>query len=149
LPSLDYGEVAKSFMKEAKVDLRSAQLLKEGGEFSRAVAMCQQAVEKILKAALALEGIIVLEHEVADRFVAAFPEIEGVRELGRMVKALEREGTKTRYPLFGRVDLPIWVPSERYREEDAAGAIKSASFVMRKVTAFIEKEYHLVEEGTK
>lgn len=149
MPSLDYGEVARSFIKEAKVDLRSAQLLKDGGEFSRAVAMCQQAVEKILKAALALKGTIVLEHEVADRFVAAFPEIEGVRDIGRMVKSLEREGTKTRYPLFGRVDLPIWVPSERYREEHATKAIKSASFVMQKVIDFIEKEYHLGKEGTK
>lgn len=90
-----------------------------------------------------------LEHEVADRFVAAFPKIEGVRDIGRMVKALEREGTKTRYPLFGRVDLPIWVPSERYGEEHATKAIKSASFVMQKVIDFIEKEYHLNEGGTK
>jgi len=147
LLSLDYGEVARSFIKEAKVDLRSAQLLKDGGECSRVIAMCQQAVEKILKAALALKGIIVLEHEVADRFVAAFPEIEGVRDIGRMVKSLEREGAKTRYPLFGRVDLPIWVPSERYREEHATEAIKSAGFVMQKVIDFIEKEYHLGEGG--
>lgn len=82
MPSLDYSEVARSFIKEAKVDLRSAQLLKDGGEFSRAVAMCQQAVEKILKAALALKGVIVLEHEVADRFVATFPEIRGVEKSG-------------------------------------------------------------------
>jgi HEPN domain-containing protein len=149
LLSLDYSEVARSFIKEAKVDLRSAQLLKDGEEFSRAIAMCQQAVEKILKAALALKGIIVLEHEVADQFVAAFPEIEGIRELGRIVKALEREGTKTRYPLFGRVDLSIWVPSERYKEEHATKAIDTARFVTQKVIDFIEKEYHLSIGGTK
>lgn len=62
---------------------------------------------------------------------------------------MEREGTKTRYPLFGRVDVPIWVPSERYMEEHATKAIDSASFVMRKIIDFIEKEYHLSQGGMK
>jgi len=67
LPQRDYSEIARAFVKEAKVDLRSARLLSDGGAYSRAVAACQQAVEKVVKAALALEGIIVLEHQVADR----------------------------------------------------------------------------------
>ena len=57
MPQRDYSEVARAFVKEAKVDLRSARLLSDGGEHSRAVAACQQAVEKAVKAALALKGI--------------------------------------------------------------------------------------------
>ena len=141
--SLDYSEVARSFIKEAKVDLRSAQLLKDGEEFSRAIAMCQQAVEKILKAALALKGIIVLEHQVADRFVTAFPDLPDVRKISRKVRALELEGTKTRYPLFGRVDLPIWTPSDMYTEDDASAAITDTELILQEIVTFINREYKL------
>jgi len=142
LPQRDYSEVARAFVKEAKVDLRSARLLSDGGEHSRAVAACQQAVEKAVKAALALKGIIVLEHQVADRLVAAFPQMKNVRQIARKVKALEWEGTKTRYPLFGRVDLPIWMPSDSYDEGDANEAITDAEWVIQEIVTFIEQEYH-------
>ena len=142
MPQRDYSEVARAFVKEAKVDLRSARLLSDGGEHSRAVAACQQAVEKAVKAALALKGIIVLEHQVADRLVAAFPQMKNVRQIARKVKALEWEGTKTRYPLFGRVDLPIWMPSDSYDEGDANEAIADAEWVIQEIVTFIEQEYH-------
>jgi HEPN domain-containing protein len=143
LPQRDYSEVARAFVKEARVDLRSARLLSDGGEHSRAVAACQQAVEKAVKAALALEGIIVLDHQVADRLVAAFPWMKNIRQIARKVKALEWEGTKTRYPLFGRVDLPIWMPSDSYNEGDANEAIADADWVIQEIVTFIEQEYHL------
>jgi HEPN domain-containing protein len=148
LPQRDYSEVARAFFKEARVDLRSARLLSDGGEHSRAVAACQQAVEKAVKAALALKGIIVLDHQVADRLVAAFPRMKNVRQIARKVKALEWEGTKTRYPLFGRVDLPIWMPSDSYNEGDANEAIADADWVIQEIVTFIEQEYHLkLREG--
>jgi HEPN domain-containing protein len=148
LPQRDYSEVARAFVKEARVDLRSARLLSDGGEHSRAVAACQQAVEKAVKAALALKGIIVLDHQVADRLVAAFPRMKNVRQIARKVKALEWEGTKTRYPLFGRVDLPIWMPSDSYNEGDANEAIADADWVIQEIVTFIEQEYHLkLREG--
>ena len=96
-----------------------------------------------MKAALALKGIIVLEHQVADRLVAAFPRMKNVRQIARKVKALELEGTKTRYPLFGRVDLPIWMPSDSYSEGDANEAIADADWVIQEIVTFIEQEYHL------
>ena len=143
MPSHDYREIAKAYLKEAKVDLRAAQLLREGREFSRAVAMCQQAVEKTLKAALALKGIIVLEHMVAEQLVASFPELENARELGKLAKSLEREGTRTRYPLFGRVDLPIWVPSEMYTEKDADDALDKARYILEQIESLMETEYNI------
>lgn len=143
MPQRDYSEITRAFVKEAKVDLRSARLLSDGGEYSRAVAACQQAVEKAVKAVLALEGIIVLEHQVADRLVAACPQMKNVRQIARKVKALEWEGTKTRYPLFGRVDLPIWMPSDSYNEDDANEAVTDAAWVIREIMTFVEQEYHL------
>jgi len=143
LQQLDHSQVARAFFKEARTDLRSAWLLRDGGEYSRTVAACQQAVEKAAKAVLALEGIIVMEHQVADRLVVAFPQMKDVREIGRRIKALEWEGTKTRYPLFGRVDLPIWTPSERYSKDDASEAITDAEFVTEAFVAFVKQAYQL------
>ena len=143
MQQLDHSQVARAFFKEARTDLRSAWLLRDGGEYSRTVAACQQAVEKAAKAVLALEGIIVMEHQVADRLVVAFPQMKDVREIGRRVKALEWEGTKTRYPLFGRVDLPIWTPSERYSEGDASEAIADAEFVTEAIVTFVKQTYQL------
>ncbi|MFQ5812131.1 MAG: HEPN domain-containing protein [Anaerolineae bacterium] len=143
MPQRDYSEIARAFVKEAKVDLRSARLLSDGGAYSRAVAACQQAVEKVVKAALALEGIIVLEHQVADRLMATFPQMSSVRQIARKVKAFELEGTKTRYPLFGRVDLPIWMPSDSYNEGDANEAIIDVEWVIQEIVTFVEQEYHL------
>jgi len=143
LQQLDHSEVARAFFKEARTDLRSARLLRDGDEYSRAVAACQQAVEKAAKAALALEGIIVMEHQVADRLVVAFPQMKDVREIARKIKALEWEGTKTRYPLFGRVDLPIWTPSEQYGKEDAHESIANAEFVIEAIGAFVKRTYQL------
>ena len=143
MQQLDHSQVARAFFKEARTDLRSAWLLRDGGEYSRTVAACQQAVEKAAKAVLALEGIIVMEHQVADRLVVAFPQMKDVREIGRRIKALEWEGTKTRYPLFGRVDLPIWTPSERYSKDDASEAITDAEFVTEAFVAFVKQAYQL------
>jgi len=143
LQQLDHREVSRAFFKEAHTDLRSARLLRDGGECSRAVAACQQAVEKAAKAALVLEGIIVMEHQVADRLVAAFPQMKDVSEIGRKIKALEWESTKTRYPLFGRVDLPIWTPSDRYTRDDANEAIADAEFVIEAIVTFAKQTYQL------
>jgi HEPN domain-containing protein len=143
LPPQDYREIAKAYIKEARTDLRAAYLLQQGGEFSRVVANCQQAAEKVVKAALALKGILVLEHQVANRFVTAFPDLPGVREIGRKVMVLELEGTKTRYPLFGRVDLPIWTPSDMYTEDDASTAITDTEFILQELVTFINREYEL------
>ena len=118
-------------------------MLRDGEEYSRAVAACQQAVEKVTKAALALEGTIVMEHQVADRLVTTFPQMKDVRGIGRKIKALEWEGTKTRYPLFGRVDLPIWTPSDAYSRDDANAAIADAEFVIEAIVTFVEQTYHL------
>lgn len=143
MPPQDYREIAKAFVKEARTDLRAADLLRQGREFSRAVASCQQAAEKAVKAALALQGILVLEHQVADRFVTAFPDLPDVRKISRKVRALELEGTKTRYPLFGRVDLPIWTPSDMYTEDDASAAITDTELILQEIVTFINREYKL------
>jgi HEPN domain-containing protein len=110
-----HKDIAKALLKEAKVDLNSAKLLLGGGEYSRAISHCQHAVEKALKAALALRGIIITkEHIVSPDFLAAYQDFPEAEDIAIAVSSLEKEGTRTEYPLFGGPDLPIWIPSEHY-----------------------------------
>lgn len=99
--------------------MRSAGLLLDGKEYSQTIVHCQHAVEKILKAALALRNIVVTtKHVVSPDFVAAYSDFAEVNKVALAASTLEKEGTRTEYPFFGRRDLPIWVPSEQYDEAE-------------------------------
>ena len=137
-------EIAQAFIKEAEADIRSAKLLLSGKEYSQTIVHCQHAVEKILKAALALRNIIITkQHVVSPDFVAAFSDLGEVNQIGLAVSALEKEGTRTEYLFFGRPDLPIWIPSEEYNEADAKDAIEKVEYVYRTVMAFLCQKYNL------
>jgi len=66
-----------------------------------------------------------------------------LQQLDHSEKALEWEGTRTRYPLFGRVDLPIWTPSDKYTKDDANEAIADAEFVIEAIVTFVKHTYQL------
>ena len=127
-------EIARAFLIESDVDYRVAQLLR-GTEFhSRTIAFAQQAVEKMVKACLALRGVVTLEHNLSSLFRALYQaEFPDMEELVRHIDALERHGARPRFPLFQRRDLPMWVPSRDYREEDAARALRSGEYVVQRL----------------
>ncbi len=108
---VDAKQIFEALMLEAQSDLRSAKLLLDGEEFSRSIYHSQQAVEKAMKASLVLKGIIITDdHWISDRFIQAFPEIPNLHNLTRDSKYLERQATKSRYPLFTSAEKPIWIP---------------------------------------
>ncbi len=133
-------EIARAFLVESDVDYRVAQLL-GGTEFhSRTIAFAQQAVEKLVKACLALRGVVTLDHHLSSLFralyLADFPEMD---ELITHIDGLERHGARPRFPLFQRRDLPLWIPSRDYREEDAVRALHSARFVVERLRSYLER----------
>lgn len=134
------GEIARAFLTESDVDYRVAQLLR-GTEFhSRTIAFAQQAVEKLVKACLALRGVVTLEHNLSCLFRALYQaELPDMDELVRHIEDLERHGARPRFPLFQRRDLPLWVPSRDYREEDAARAMHSAEYVVQRVKSHLHR----------
>ena len=78
----DPEEIARAFLIESDVDYRVTQLLR-GTEFhSRTIAFAQQAVEKLVKACLALRGVVTLDHNLSSLFRALyqadFPEMDEV-----------------------------------------------------------------------
>jgi HEPN domain-containing protein len=134
------GEIARAFLTESDVDYRVAQLLC-GTEFhSRTIAFAQQAVEKMVKACLALRGVVTLDHNLSSLFralyQAAFPDMEA---LVRHIELLARHGARPRFPLFQRRDLPLWIPSLAYREEDAARAMQSAEYVVQHLKPYLDR----------
>ena len=133
-------EIARAFLTESDVDYRVAQLLRGTAFHSRTIAFAQQAVEKLVKACLALRGVVTLEHNLSSLFRALyqadFPDMD---ELVKHIDELERHGARPRFPLFQRRDLPLWIPSRDYREADAARAMQSAEYVVQRVTPYLER----------
>lgn len=126
------------------MDVNSARLLIAGGEYSQTIVHCQHAAEKTLKAALAMRNVIITrEHIVSPEFVRVYADWDEAQKIGLAVSALEKEGTRTEYPFFGRPDLPIWIPSERYARSDAEDALAKAAYVFEVVRDFLQATYEV------
>lgn len=132
--------IAKAYRIESEVDYEIARLLAATEFHSRTIFLAQQAVEKMVKACLALRGIFTTDHNLSSLFKAVYAaELPGGEELVRAVDALERYGARVRFPLFQRPDLPIWIPSQSYRAEDAQRALETASTVVTALRDFLDQ----------
>ncbi|MBI2164657.1 MAG: hypothetical protein HYU32_11185, partial [candidate division NC10 bacterium] len=63
--------------------------------------------------------------------------------------ALERHGARPRFPLFQRRDLPMWVPSRDYREEDATRALRSGEYVVQRLKPYLDQCLAAASEDEK
>ncbi|MDI6793313.1 MAG: HEPN domain-containing protein [bacterium] len=143
---LKHKDIAIALLTEAEEDITSAKLLLDGDVYSRSISSSQHAVEKTLKAALVMKDIIITtEHVVSEDFFIAYQDWEESIKIKRVVQTLEREGTKTEYPLFRRTDLPIWMPSKSYAREDAVEALAKAKYVFNTVSEYLRKQYQVGE----
>ena len=139
-----YKEICTAFLIDSKDDIKAAEVLLKNSIFSKSVYHSQQAVEKSLKSVLALNGILITdEHNVSDKFSLLFSKFNKVKEVANEAKALERHGSRSRYPLFRDPLKPIWIPSREYKREDAEKALEKAEFVSKKITEFLEEKYNV------
>jgi HEPN domain-containing protein len=139
-------EIARAFLVESGVDYRVAQLLRGTEYHSRTIAFAQQAVEKLVKACLALRGVVTLDHNLSSLFRALYQvEVPDIDEVVRHIDVLERHGARPRFPLFQRRDLPLWLPSRDYQEEDATRAMQSADYVVQRLQPYVDR--HLPRAG--
>src|SRR3989338_8718735 len=98
-------------MIDAIDDIKAADVLLKNSIFSKSVYHSQQAVEKSLKAVLALNGVFITdEHVVSDKFSLLFSKFNTLKDVADEAKFLERQGQKARYPLFRDPIKPIWMP---------------------------------------
>jgi HEPN domain-containing protein len=130
-----HEDIARAFLREAKSDLNSAQVLDAAAEYARCIAHAQQTVEKCLKAVLAAGGTVVTgRHHVSPDFVAVCSDHPDVVRIARIAEQLERLGSRSEYPLFGDPNRPIWVPSEQLDQGDAQRALDGALFVFERLS---------------
>ena len=133
-------EIARAFLVESDVDYQIAQILSKTPFHSRTIAFAQQAVEKLVKGCLALRGVVTLEHNLSSLFRALYQiDFQDMDELVRHIEELEHHGARPRFPLFQRRDLPLWVPSRDYREEDGIRAMRSADYVVQRVKPYLDR----------
>lgn len=133
-------EIAKAFRIEGQVDFDIARLLSGTDYHSRTIYFAQQAVEKTIKAMLALKGIFTTDHNLSSMFRAVYqPDLADVDEVVAAIDALERHGARVRFPLYQRADLPLWIPSRGYREEDAAKALRTAERVFQTLGPHLQR----------
>lgn len=139
------AKISDAFITESRLDLLSAKLLFDKEIYSRAIYFAQQSSEKAIKACLALRNITSGEHKVTAFFENEFRsdfDSEVFSEILVNSRELEVQGIKTRYPLFSRPDMPMWIPSQEYTEEDAREAIRKSSFILVSLEKFIKS--HMV-----
>lgn len=139
-----YKDICAALMIDAKEDIKAADVLLKNNIFSKSVYHSQQAVEKSLKAVLALNGIFITdEHVVSDKFSLLFSKFNKVKEVADEAKFLERHGSKSRYPLFRDPIRPIWIPSKEYKKNDAKKAFEKADFVLKRILEFLSEKYNV------
>ena len=101
-------------------------------------------MEKALKAALAVRDVIVTDrHEVSEDFRETYADWPLGSELADIAAKTESIGFRTEYPLFGRRDLPIWIPSEQYSEVDARNFLQKATRIFEAVEADLASNHNV------
>ncbi|MDD2665869.1 MAG: HEPN domain-containing protein [Methanocellales archaeon] len=139
-----YEKISKAFLIEAKDDIEMAEIAYSHGKFSKAVYHSQQCVEKAFKAALVLKGKFISEHEVLTDFLKVYQNElsrETIEKIMKDTPKLESQFKRVRYPLFGRTDLPIWIPSKEYDESDAKSAIEKANLIFGILSKYLEGKH--------
>jgi len=146
---LSHRDIARALLIEAHADLEAARVLRQAGVYARSMAHCQHTVEKALKAVLAVRDVIITDrHEVSEDFRQAYADWSLCDELADIALDMESIGFRTEYPLFGRRDLPVWIPSERYTEANANEALQKATRVFKAVENYLAAE-HDVQRQTQ
>ncbi|NTU60620.1 MAG: HEPN domain-containing protein [Deltaproteobacteria bacterium] len=139
----DPRRVSEAFLIESGADFQSARVLFRSGCFARSIYLCQQCVEKAVKASLGLKGIFTTDHSLSPMFSALYSS--AFKDMDRLVVAiqsLERLGARARFPLFQRDDLPVWIPSREFGKKEAASALTHCEFVYQNL-----KEHLVTVEG--
>lgn len=119
----------KDWLEEAREDLRLARELGRAEGYARACFLCQQAVEKALKAlVLKRKNVLVKSHSLH-----RLSSIAGVlKELGQLIGDLEADYTSSRY-----VDLSGKLTREMYDKAKFEERAKSAKTAVELIEKWI------------
>ncbi|MGA1845367.1 MAG: HEPN domain-containing protein [bacterium] len=134
-------DIAEAYLLESSIDVQTARLTHVNGLYSRTIHFSQEAVEKITKACLAMRNIFTRDHKTSTLFMAVFSSsIANAETIYQAMLSLEKHGARARFPLYQRTDLPLWVPSKVYGEEESKEALAQAEYVFESLKPFIGQE---------
>jgi len=134
-------DIAEAYLLESSVDVQTARLTHVNGLYSRTIHFSQEAVEKITKACLAMRNIFTRDHKTSTLFMAVFSSsMPNAETIYQAMLSLEKHGARARFPLYQRTDLPLWVPSKVYGEEESKEALTQAEYVFESLKPFIGQE---------
>jgi HEPN domain-containing protein len=146
MPKENKINLASLFIKKAKQDLDSSNILLEHGSYADACYFSQQAAEKAVKAALILKtGLYPRDHLVSGYFsseLLAFIDPKWEKKLRPLIVdivELEEHWLKPKYPFV--TDTYKWDPTEEYTKKDSEAAYKKAKNVLDVVFGFIKDTY--------
>lgn len=134
-------DIAEAYLIESSVDIETARLTQINGLFSRTIQFSQESIEKITKACLAINDIYTRDHKTSTLFKAVFSkDIENAKQIEEAMLSLEKHGARTRFPLYQRSDLPLWIPSRVYGESEAKAALSQAELVFNTLKDYLNKK---------
>ena len=134
-------DIAEAYLLESSMDIQTARLTHTNGLYSRTIHFSQEAVEKITKACLAIKNIYTRDHKTSTLFMAVFgPLVQNADTIYQAMLSLEKHGARARFPLYQRTDLPLWVPSKVYGEEESREALAQAECVFDTLKPFLDEE---------
>lgn len=133
-------DIVEAYLIESEVDIEAARLTYVNGLYSRTIHFAQESVEKITKACLTIRSVVTRDHKTSTLFLAVFKnEIENIGKIYEAMITLEKHGARTRFPLYQRKDLPLWIPSKVYGETEAMEALSKGEYVFKTLKEFAEK----------
>ena len=134
-------DIAEAYLLESSMDIQTARLTHVNGLYSRTIHFSQEAVEKITKACLAIKNIYTRDHKTSTLFMAVFGSlIQNSEAIYQAMLSLEKHGARARFPLYQRTDLPLWVPSKVYGEEESKEALTQAECVFNALKPYLNEE---------
>lgn len=134
--------IANAYLIESEVDIQTARMAYINSIYSRCIYFAQQSAEKIVKACLALEKVYTTDHNTSAVFMAVFKnDIDAIDKIISSITELEKLGSKARFPLFQREDLPIWIPSKGYSEQEAMAALEKGEAVFRQLRDYLRNRF--------
>lgn len=134
----------KNWLKEADWDFTTAEILKERERYNSSAFFAQQAVEKILKAALMFKNEAPWGHSTKELLVRLNEITElDLSNLIHNALELDHHYIPSRYPNVH----PNSAPHELYDEIMAENAINDAKLIFEKVKSIFKK--NIKEENKK
>jgi len=144
-------QFARELIEEAKVDLESARANFRDGRYHKTIFESQQCVEKLMKAALACEGLTqIYEHDVSGLFAsevisrAEQTKAEDLREVFRRTMWLFEHYALSRYPIVR--GKKIRAPRREYDEDDGLQAIQEAEYALKVIEQYLREKHPLLRK---